>query len=1322
MNARLLLVLLPALALAACSGGTECPEGQSPGPRGNCVPIGGRDATSGTDATSSTDGAGNPDGTSNPDATDNDAGASMDATDDAGTLPDATESDAGDTDASTGMDALPTDAGPSGATITPNPFSAGRVVVGWSARHSLRVDNLSSMSVDVTVPVLSGADAGELQLSVTATAVAGVITLGPGEGFDVNIDFRPTSAGMKSASLDLSLCAAGCATSVPITGQGLTTPVSCAPLMLDLGATNPGSCANAFLACTNDSSEPERIFGASFTAGASAEYSLHPSVALPATLAGGAVLTTTVTYCPTNLGTDNTQVAVTIDHPLPAQSTQLYPVTGTGGGPDISCAPTPVDFGVVGVGQTASRRVRCQNRGTAPLLMQSAALSAGTTNELRLALSVSGATINLPNTIAAGAALDIDLGFQPTQAASHMTTLTVASNDPDSPSVAIPVSADAIDTTGCTITVAPTTLDFGAVAPGSAVTAQVRVTDTGVGGCAFDVVGIRAGSSPAFSLVTGPASYALNPGESMFIDVRFGPSAVGPASGTLDLQSSDSANPTPSVSLSGAGDAGAVSVVITPDHLDFGTMPTACALSQGKELTIYNGGLLALSLTQVTMAAGSDPGFSASGGVLPVTIPPAGTATISVQFAPAAAGSYLGRVQLGFAGAPPRYIAVSGTGAAGSSAVVDTYPPTSGELVDVLLVVDDSGSMSPYQTLLSQAASTFTARGDAAGASYNIAIVTTDGTPGITGTMRGTPHVISSTDPNRNAELSNTVTGVGINGAGVEEAFRCAATALTDPTLLTGQNSGFLRANANLVVVILSDEDDQSPSASLQYVDQLRNRSPGAPSVTFYALSGGVAGCTGINGVAAPTPRYNEAVQATGGFIESICDTSFVPAITRIADAVFTRGRQRYPLTTPPAPGSISVSVGGAVLPAVTGTIAQWYVDYRAPAVLFAPGRSPASTRGVSIAYNAFCVPATCGNHSVNAGEQCDDGNPVNTDVCPSTCYNPTCGDGFVRAGVEQCDDGNTVPGDGCNSICTIEGCGNGVQEPGEQCDNGPNNSNSIPNACRTDCRSAHCGDAVHDNGEACDDGNAIETDGCLSTCVVARCGDGFVHVGVEQCDDGNTVDTDDCHNNCTFNGAGFTVSRTNNVSFTPAGGAPLTFAPTSDDGTAIVAIGFSFPFLGTPMTNVIVSSNGLIAFDATSAQDYQNVQLPNATAPNAIIAAWWDDLNVDAAAMPLPSVTSTLSGSAPNRTRVITYHNVPHYGYGPTDPRMTMEVRLHETTGVIDVLYAPLTNPNGPTTNWSASTGWESSSGTRGTDALGCGATCAIVNWPTNARVTYTP
>ena len=42
--------------------------------------------------------------------------------------------------------------------------------------------------------------------------------------------------------------------------------------------------------------------------------------------------------------------------------------------------------------------------------------------------------------------------------------------------------------------------------------------------------------------------------------------------------------------------------------------------------------------------------------------------------------------------------------------------------------------------------------------------------------------------------------------------------------------------------------------------------------------------------------------------------------------------------------------------------------------------------------------------------------------------------------------------------------------------------------------------------GEACDDGNTDNTDGCLNSCVVASCGDGFVQVDVESCDDGNAV------------------------------------------------------------------------------------------------------------------------------------------------------------------------------------------------------------------------
>ena len=60
------------------------------------------------------------------------------------------------------------------------------------------------------------------------------------------------------------------------------------------------------------------------------------------------------------------------------------------------------------------------------------------------------------------------------------------------------------------------------------------------------------------------------------------------------------------------------------------------------------------------------------------------------------------------------------------------------------------------------------------------------------------------------------------------------------------------------------------------------------------------------------------------------------------------------------------------------------------------------------------------------------------------------------------------------------------------------------------------CGDGAIEAGEACDDGNADNTDGCLTTCVLASCGDGFIHAGVEECDDGNLLGNDGCSATCT--------------------------------------------------------------------------------------------------------------------------------------------------------------------------------------------------------------
>lgn len=68
-----------------------------------------------------------------------------------------------------------------------------------------------------------------------------------------------------------------------------------------------------------------------------------------------------------------------------------------------------------------------------------------------------------------------------------------------------------------------------------------------------------------------------------------------------------------------------------------------------------------------------------------------------------------------------------------------------------------------------------------------------------------------------------------------------------------------------------------------------------------------------------------------------------------------------------------------------------------------------------------MCPKAVCGNGKVETGEQCDDGNTDDGDVCSKDCsFVGICGNS-VREGSEQCDDGNTTNGDGCSSACGQE-------------------------------------------------------------------------------------------------------------------------------------------------------------------------------------------------------------------------------------------------------------------------------------------------------------
>lgn len=164
-----------------------------------------------------------------------------------------------------------------------------------------------------------------------------------------------------------------------------------------------------------------------------------------------------------------------------------------------------------------------------------------------------------------------------------------------------------------------------------------------------------------------------------------------------------------------------------------------------------------------------------------------------------------------------------------------------------------------------------------------------------------------------------------------------------------------------------------------------------------------------------------------------------------------------------------------------------------------------------------------CGDGETNGDEECDDGKNTtvtssdDANACGPGCkFPPRCGDGKVQTG-EECDEGESNTDDqcgGCSATCKnnpICGDGHVDEQCGEACDDGANIGGY--SYCKEDCTpDARCGDKVVDEeyGETCDLGDAQngkpDADGkvaCTSTCgVPAVCGDKVV-TPPETCDDG---------------------------------------------------------------------------------------------------------------------------------------------------------------------------------------------------------------------------
>ncbi len=135
-----------------------------------------------------------------------------------------------------------------------------------------------------------------------------------------------------------------------------------------------------------------------------------------------------------------------------------------------------------------------------------------------------------------------------------------------------------------------------------------------------------------------------------------------------------------------------------------------------------------------------------------------------------------------------------------------------------------------------------------------------------------------------------------------------------------------------------------------------------------------------------------------------------------------------------------------------------------------------------------------------------------------------------------------------------------------------------------------------------------------------------------------------------------------------------------SDDFySAVINIGFPFPFYGTVYNNLIASTNGVISFDISKAGAPAHWSILNATIPQDLPSTFYDkalimgpyhDLDPSSPTSPSQLIQYTTVGAAPFRKWVLSYYRVPLYGNAICNSLIenTYQIILFESTGIVEV------------------------------------------------------
>jgi len=269
------------------------------------------------------------------------------------------------------------------------------------------------------------------------------------------------------------------------------------------------------------------------------------------------------------------------------------------------------NFGRVCPGSFVDQELTIDNGGNGPLLISN--ISAAPAD------FQSPSVLAYPIKLGVGDAIDIPIRFAPLSPGAKAGTITIISNDPASPHV-VKVSGDAL-APRLSVAIANSG-SFGKVCVGHFADEPVVLNNSGH--CPVTVIAI-ASAGPflvpqvlSFPLLLGSA-------DSLVLPIRFAPTSLGPATGTITVTSNDPGSPH---TVRVSGDAPAGRLVVT-GSLCFGGVQACCRAE--RTLTVCNMGECALHVTGVAFGR-KNPHWKLINSPFPATLPPGACLGVVIRY------------------------------------------------------------------------------------------------------------------------------------------------------------------------------------------------------------------------------------------------------------------------------------------------------------------------------------------------------------------------------------------------------------------------------------------------------------------------------------------------------------------------------------------------------------------------------------------------------------------------------------------------------------------------------------------------------------------